>query len=115
MLYGRLPIPKMTSQPASQTAEEQRRPQEPDQCWVLPGKVPHTHSQALGTFPQYISTSVIFRSQLKVGGQAGHSGKEQSESKRTCFHCSLYKKILCSWQDIEFAMQLPPLRSDPEF
>lgn len=70
---------------------------------------------ALGTFHQLphilLYCSVIFRSQLKVGGQAGPGGKKQSEWKRTYFHCLLYElKKFFSRQDTEFAMQLPPLR-----
>lgn len=59
-------------------------------------RCPIPHSQAFGTFHQVphvlLYHSVIFRSQPKVGGQAGPCAKEQSESKRTCFHCLLYKK-----------------------
>lgn len=67
------------------------------------------HSQALGTFHQrphvLLHRSVIFRSQLKVGDQAGPGGKKQSEWKRTCFHCLLYElKKYFSWQDTEFAV-----------
>lgn len=71
-LYGCLPVPKMTSL----TGEEQRRPKEictsagtcKERCSI-------PHSQALGTLNHIphilLYLSVIFRSHLKMGGQAG--------------------------------------------
>lgn len=52
-------------------------------------------SQALGTFHlgALLYYSIIFRSQLKVGGQVGPGDKGQSELRRSCFHCFICEFI----------------------
>lgn len=55
---------------------------DPGWCGYLPGKMPLSPHMLL-------HYSIISRSQIKVGHQAGPAEKGQSELRRSCFHCLL--------------------------